>query len=314
MTKKHYELHLRGLSSADGEITSTDLIRLMKALGNVSKGALSLMTTGKGGGQGSRPRWLDEAAEFSLVGLGRGSTVLNLEAKRFRDTAKQALQPTMFQVSPLPSLDDTPLDVVSRAIREVQTEEPNGDYFDQHVLRSITGLLRSLRDENSTCEFLSTDGEGEGFELNEETRAKMKRHELSLPKPAAIILTGKLDEIAHSKHLFILIQENGSRISGSLIANSPRLEALRELWGERATVQGVLHFKADGTPRHIDAERIVAQAAGDIVLSQASLDLGASRTQEREAHRVPRTIARPMDLVGTWPGEEPIEDLMADLN
>ena len=314
MAKKHYDLHLRGLSSPDGEITSKDIIRLMKALSDVSKGALSLMTTGKGGGQGSRPRWLDEAAEFSLVGLGRGSTVLNLEAKRFRDTAQQALQPTLFQVSPLPSLDDTPLDVVSRAIREAQAEEPNGDYFDRHVLRSITSLSRSLGDENATCEFLSADGEGEGFELSEATRTRMKRHELSLPKPAAKILTGKLDEITHSKHLFLLIQEDGLRVSGSLKAKSPRLEALRELWGERATVQGILHFKADGTPRHIDAERIVAQADGDVVLSQASLDLGASSMHEREAHRVRSTIAKPMDLVGTWPGEEPIEDLMADLN
>lgn len=314
MATKRYDLHLRGISSAQGEIASSDLVRILGALGTLSKRTLSLLTTGKGGIQGPYPKWLSEAAEFCLVGLRSGSTVLSLSARTFRETARQEIQPELFPERPSPSLNDSPLDIVSCAVTEAQVNESTGDYFDATVLKSMRDLLGTVRDEFATLELVSTDGNGKGFELNKSTREQIRRHTLNIPVPVSTILTGTLDEIVHSKHLFLLIQGDGVRISGHLKGTSTQLESLRALWGKRATVQGLVHSRSDGAPRYVEAGRVVEQVDGDVVLSRASLRPVPRHMPKLDSGIVGEDISKPNSLVGTWPGQESIEELMADLH
>ena len=55
----------------------------------------------------------------------------------------------------------------------------------------------------------------------------------------------------------------GGSLQGRLGGGSLDVELLRPLWGKRATVQGIVHFKSNGKPRFLEARRISARAEGD---------------------------------------------------
>ena len=98
------------------------------------------------------------------------------------------------------------------------------------------------------------------------------------------------------------------------------------LWGKRATVQGVVHFKSNGLPRLIEARRISAHAEGDMIFeTMPEAEAGVGKPADAQSGRerptavsgaVGKAMRRvdPMILWGTWPGDEPIEELLAQLD
>ena len=82
-----------------------------------------------------------------------------------------------------------------------------------------------------------------------------------------------------------------------------------------ATVQGIVHFKSSGRPRLIVAHRISARVAGDAVFE--SLPAAETiRQEDPSAKTSVKAIRRvdPMALWGAWPGDEPIDELLAQLD
>lgn len=115
-------------------------------------------------------------------------------------------------------------------------------------------------------------------------------------------------------------------LQGRLDRNQLDVELLRPLWGKPVTVQGVVHFKPSGKPRFIEARRISAHAEGDAIFETVpEVEIGvatlADATTESERSepfssalgKVMRHVD-PMILWGTWPGDEPIEELLAQLD
>ena len=115
-------------------------------------------------------------------------------------------------------------------------------------------------------------------------------------------------------------------LQGRLDPGHLDIELLRPLWGRRATVQGIVHFKSSGQPRFIAARRIGARAEGDKIFESMPLaEIGGgpvagvltgsdqvavgSRGSTKAIRRVD-----PMVLWGAWPGDEPIEELLAALD
>ena len=104
------------------------------------------------------------------------------------------------------------------------------------------------------------------------------------------------------------------------------VELLRPLWGKRATVQGVVHFKSNGLPRLIEARRISAHAEGDMIFeTMPEAEAGVGKPTDAQSGRERRTAVSgavgkamrrvdPMILWGTWPGDESIEELLAQLD
>lgn len=83
-------------------------------------------------------------------------------------------------------------------------------------------------------------------------------------------------------------------------------ETLRPLWGKQATVEGMVHFKTNGSPRLIYARRVHARVDGDHVFEKLPAQ---SRLFDPEKEK--RALAfDPKDLAGLWPGDESIEELL----
>ena len=134
------------------------------------------------------------------------------------------------------------------------------------------------------------------------------------PKPRSFIVSGKLDEIKHGNGRFRLVVGQRSALLGRVDPTSLDVEALRPLWGKQTTVEGIVHFKVNGQPRIIEARRISIHQRGDIVFEEMpTVDVSDSRGLF-PAPRKEVNAFEPIELAGTWPGDEPIEDLLEQLD
>ena len=153
----------------------------------------------------------------------------------------------------------------------------------------------------------------------------IREHTPRTPRPRAFVVSGRLEETGHGAGRFRLLVGSNS-LPGRLDRRHLDVALLRPLWGKPVTVQGIVHFKADGRPRLIEARRIGARAEGDGsfetmpaagIGGEAIAGLptepgpGASAAESSVSglHRVD-----PMVLWGAWPGYEPVEELLAELD
>ena len=306
---KRYQLKLSGLPENKGQIKAKRLLRVVEALVETAERTTRLSATGEGKSRGSKPGWLNATVDFTITGLKTGSTVIDLEAPSLGDTAYDVFAQLDFWREQ-PSLDDTALDLAALAIEEAGTDCPEGDRFDSSVLDSILKLSSSGGASGVSYELIPRDSARGRFTLDDQMSARVKEQVKNIPHPKAFVVAGMLDEIKHGGGRFRLLLEKNSYILGRLNTDFLDVETLRFLWGKPTTVEGMVHFKVNGQPRLIEARKISARVEGDDVFEEMP-----SGNQDME--RVIKTsgkIADPKSLAGAWPGDEPIEELLAELD
>lgn len=309
MSMKRYQLKLSGLPENEGQIKAKRLLGVVEALIETAERATRLSATGEGKGRGSKPGWLNAAVDFMVTGLKPGSTTIDFEAPSLRDTAYNVFaQLDLWREQP--SLDDTALDLAALAIEEAGTDCPEGDRFDSSVLDSILKFSRSGGISGISYELVPRGSARGRFTLDEHVCARVREQVKNIPPPKAFLVTGMLDEIKHGGGRFRLLLEKNSYLLGRLNADFLDVEALRFLWGKPTTVEGMVHFKVNGQPRLIEARKISARVEGDDVFEEMPV-------KNQNMERVLRTSAQmadPKNLAGAWPGDEPIEELLAELD
>ena len=313
LNSQSYELRIVGLKESPGEIKAAILIGSLRALAKTAERATRLLATGTGTGRGSPPKWLAKATDFTITGLHSGSTICGIDAPSLRETASEAFgQPDFWNVEL--SLDDTALDLAARAITEAKSEKPSGDYFDGSVLEAIGNFGSAVSNKGVRYELTPKDGDHDAFELDIPSCTRIKARLKTLPEPKAFVVSGRLDEIKHGNGRFSLLIGGQNRVFGRLDTTCLNVESLRSLWGKQTTVEGIVHFKANGQSRLIEARRISGRAEGDSIFEEAPSVTG------QESHdlfpRRDRIIHAfdPIEFVGAWPGDEPLEELLAQLD
>lgn len=314
MITHHYQLRLEGLAEPQGQIKAQALHRVLGALLQTAERATCLLATGEGHAKGKRPGWLEKSVDFTVTGLSPGSTVLEIDAPVLREVADDAFEQKDFWRGS-PGAEDTSLDLAALAIAEIGSEEDSGERYDASVLEAVMDFKRVTREEGVSFQLIPQSGDRGSFLLTEATYARVEERREQLPEPRAFIVHGKLDEIKHSGGRFRLLLDNGLQLLGRLHAEFLSGESLRPLWGHSATVEGMVHFKLNGQPRFIEARKISPPTAGDEVFS--AVPSVASRLAQHAlfpelTHR--ETGSDPMSLWGAWPGEEPLDELMAQLD
>lgn len=324
LTRQTYQFRLSGLDEAEGHIKVETLIRALRALVKTAECATRLAATGRSGGRGAKPRWLRQALDFTITGLEPGSTTLEIEAPRLGDVPDFDLAQQDLWLQQ-PSVEDTSLDLGARATAEVQDSGASGDSFDGNVLRAILGVGDAAKAADVRYELIAASGSGTGFVLEASACPKIRERLHLIPAPRAFVVSGRLDEIGHGLGRFRLLLGSAS-LQGRLDRNHLDVELLRPLWGKLATVQGIVHFKSNGQPRFIEACRISAHVVGDRIFeampraeiaagpqADVATELEYSRPASKTRGKAMRRVD-PMILWGAWPGEEPIEELAAQLD
>ncbi len=312
MNTKHYQLRISGLSEDSGEIRATTLVEVVEALRVIAERSMRLLATGTGSTKGAKPKWLEEATDFSITGLHAGSTVLEIQAEKLGEVAhNQFGQKKLFGQQP--NIDDTALDLAASSINEAQEENPSGEYFDTSVLEAIDKFCKTAQ-QGVQFELVS-EGNAKGhFALDAEKSSYINKKLLNIPAPQVSIISGTLDQIRYGDGLFSVAIDEKTSIKGQLKSDLVDTEILRPLWGKLVTTQGKVHFKMSGQPRFIEAQRIWKKNKGDDVFQK--MPTGKTNVSDT-LFELRLSTAKSFDLeklVGAWPGDEPIEELLAELD
>ena len=163
-------------------------------------------------------------------------------------------------------------------------------------------------------ELISQGSEHGNFVLDDSSCTRIEAQLTEIPTPRAFIVSGRLDKIEHGAGRFRLLVNQDSSLLGRLDPDSLDVETLRPLWGKQITVEGMVHFKANGQPRLIEARRISRCVERDAIFEEMpAAEIPRSRGMTPDQEKQARSFD-PMELWGTWPGDESIEELLADLD
>lgn len=313
MNTKRYQLRIGGLRERQGQIKAVDLQRVLEALRQTTLRTILLLTTGKGKGKGPNPKWLDATVDFTITGLNPGSTILDIQAPCLCETTSEAFAQQESWCEQ-PDLNDTALDLVALAIKEAKANKPSGDRFDDSVLEAILKFRKAGGTPGICYELLPQDSEHGGFTLDDRIFTQVDKRLRNLPAPRAHIVSGRLGQVGHDGRHFRLLVNQDSTLLGQLDREALSVEDLRPLWGKQTVVEGMVHFKANGQPRLIEARRISPRTKGGDIFEEMPLaEIREPRGSAEVRDRHIRSFD-PIELGGAWPGDESIEELLADLD
>lgn len=305
-----YQLRVTGLSKDGGTMGLSQLVKVLGALQVTARRATRLLATGRGAVQGRGGGWLADATDFKVTGLKAGSTVFEVAALPLATAAPDRFaQRSFWDNSSI--ADDTALDLAARAVEEAKETDPAGDWFDSTVLDAILAFPIPKRYPKVSYA-LSPVGASishGSFVLERQARHRIQERLQSIPASRAFVVSGTIDEVKYPTKGFRLTLPDESHIRGRLI-DGGAVESLRLLWGRPATVEGMVHFKASGRPRLIEARKVMAQAPGDAIFRELPL-ADALIVGEQDRIRLGPADSINLDRIANkWPGDESIDELM----
>jgi hypothetical protein len=306
-----YELRLKGLNSPSGTISLRALQAISNVLLEAAERGLRLAIEGNSVRPGRLPQWLSNSLELKCTGIRKGSTVLTIEAPLLGVTAKDEIrQQDLWYVVPKP--EDTAFTLLSRSVHDTTAEELDSDTYDRGVLDSLLQFKPILRGYADGIELRCKTRPRENFQIREPELEKIQRLKAKIPEPRAYVISGYLDAIEHSKRRFHLVLSSGESIVGTIDSQFLSVEDMRQYWGKKATIKGIVHFRPSGKPRLIEAQVIKSMEDGEEVFGNLpQVQTEAAFLKETTETVVPTGWLK--EVWGKWPGDEPIEKLLATL-
>ncbi len=124
-------------------------------------------------------------------------------------------------------------------------------------------------------------------------------------EPRAYVISGILDRIEHRDEKFVLRVDGDKSLMGHIDPENLNVELLRSLWGNPTTIEGVVHFKANGEPSYIWARRIGEKSSKHNLYER--LPTGVEDDTVRLSKAANFKLKK---LWGKWPGDETYEEIM----
>jgi hypothetical protein len=313
METNHYNLRIVELDEPHGQIKANDLRKLLSALLQTAKRVTRLYATGESV-SASKPKWLENSTDFIVSDIKKGSTVLEFEAPKLLQTADDQFSQNEFWRESL-SEEDTALDLTMEAIKDACSDSQSSDRYDSQVLDSILKFRSALNSKKATIEIHSSMKPDFVLKLNKESFEKIENKKSELPKAKSFIVSGKLDIITYSAGSFTLLLSNGQRLLGRIHPEFLDEANLKTYWGEDTTVQGMVHFKANGQPRLIEARKLTKKQSGDEMFEQLP-EVQTANKQDELFPELRKKVANsdPMILWNILDSDETIEELLAALD
>jgi hypothetical protein len=304
-----------------GEISFSMLSKLAEKLTRLGECVLLSAVEGNSAlHRGRPPRWLSESVDFSLTGIEKGSTVLAVEAPVLSDT----LDIDRLLLIPEKLRDGSAIDAGMEAMRSVsagnglagQSKVGNEwEGVDKNLLNELYSFQQLLGKGEGRIEFssLGNFGFGEAVVLNQRTFERIKELKDAIPSHKQVLLKGTFDALRSSSGLLEFIID-GRRVRARL-SGRQKVEAVRDLLNEEVTINGIAHYGMNGLLTGIEVERMHKTTAFDSNYFAILSDSISEKTDLdllRKKQGVQRTKAD--DLIGKWPGDESIDDLLRQLD
>ncbi len=269
---------------------------------------LRLAIEGRSVKRGKAPEYIQQSADFILTGIGQGSTVVFVEVPTLEQTAFQHIRQLDFW-DRTPKPQETVLSLLSVATEDATSERYDSDHYDTGVLASLLNIKNSFERGLTSVEIKSIERNKDIIRLDHSSISSFQKLKRVTPEPQAVIITGKLDAIEHSTRSYRVRLPQGATLSGGIDESLLNPEKLRTLWGKEVTIKGIMHYRASGKARFIEAQVIRPYEEQDSLFQAAPQQRSVSEAVGDLRKRYYGTNVL-QDIWGKWPGDEPIDELL----
>lgn len=302
----HYEIRLVGEGTRGAEVDGALLRDLLDAMVEGVRRAVRLRVEGRSSAPGAAPGWLDEAARFTVTAIREGSTILELEAPLLDGAvmARSGLGP-LFEG---PEQPETGIGWFRESLESALDGQAESDTFDAGLLSSI-GEWKGVLAHGVAAVELSNEAGGM-TRIDAAGLANASKLQRAVAPARRVRVSGWLEAIQHSNRAFTLKLEDGSELRG--IAPEVPVDQLRRLFGHKATVPALAHFRPSGRVLRLEAERI--EPAGDDFSAWSREPVALFGKSDQASLRVPQGPRSGVNAIfGQWPGEETDEEILRAL-
>jgi hypothetical protein len=303
-----YEIKIEGADDPKGTVNLVRLTCLADSLRRIAEGALQIRLRGLSFPKGRKKINLDEALTIYLTGIREGSTCLDLEADTFANTISN-FQPDIFRQDiqqDLPTL--TPISLFMTSYQEAIKDNPSPDLLDKPLLKELKNFKKVFLNENETLK-LSNQGSVDSLIINNETFNRIRILEEEIPNPKTIIINGTVELLKFSQQK-VTIQTEDGMVDGFL-SDEIDTDLIARFWGKEITISGITHYKP-GDKFIIEIEKIFEPTDGDHFFSKKPKSESIEQQIERQL-REHKFINQLPDIIGKWPGDESLEELISML-
>jgi hypothetical protein len=305
-----YEIRLAGAEQDDGKIELDRLIQLAQSITNIARGALQVKLVGISNEKGRRSEKISTALKIKLSDLKKGSTILELECDSFKSTLEG--QPgDLFKSEILEQLPDkTPMSLVIESFREAMNYNEDSTFLDKPLLKKLKDFKKVFV-SNDELLTISNQGSVPEITLRKSDFKRIGVLEESIPEPQEIVINGVVEELKYSKLRVGIATKQG--LVNAVLSEELEPIDISKYWGQELTIAGRMHFLPSGKPSFIYIERIFNPDEFDSYFSKPVNKLNIEQQiQKKLKHQKHTNLLG--DVVGQWPGEESIEDILKDLD
>jgi hypothetical protein len=284
------------------------LEELTAVLVDATRGALRQRVEGRSSARGTLPSWLLTAADFDVVGIESGSTVLVVEAPSLLEAAPALFgQGQLFE--PLDA-SESAFGVMEHALGLAVDGRSDSDFFDQPLLSTFRRFETLLGGGFSSIAVADENDCRSGVVVDETSMRTVEQLIRNTPEPQRTRVSGKLDTIRHSDRMFTLLMDDGKAVRG--IADSVATEQLAGLFGQSVVVSGNAVFRSSGALLRLEADAV--DPAGNDAAVWSHIPSPLFRVLDAAVLRQPQGPRTGVNaIIGRWPGDESDEELTAAL-
>jgi len=305
-----YEIRLAGSDQDDGKIELDRLVQLAQSITNIARGALQVKLVGVSNEKGRRSEKISTALKIKLSDLKKGSTILELECDSFKSTLEG--QPgDLFKSEILEQLPDkTPMSLVIESFREAMNYDEDSTFLDKPLLKKLKDFKRVFV-SNDELLTISNQGSIPEITLRRSDFKKIGVLEDSFPEPQEIVINGVVEELKYSKLRVGIATKQG--LVNAVLSEELEPMDISKYWGQELTIAGRMHFLPSGKPSFIYIERAFKPDEFDSYFSKPVNKLNIEQQIQKKIKHQKHTNFLG-DVVGQWPGDESIEEILKDLD
>lgn len=306
----NYEVKIAGGENDKGKIDLVRLVQLSQSIIEIARGALQIRLQGFSIERGRKASRITDALKIQLSDLKQGSTILELECEPFSDTM-EGLQGNFFRPELLDELPrQTPMSLVIDSFHRALDYKEDDDQLDKGLLKKLKFFEKVfISDEEIVT--MSNRGSVPDLTLKRKDFKKIKILEESIPEPQDVIISGIVDELKYSKSRVSINTAQG--VVTGILSDELEPDRISKYWGKELTIAGTAHYLPSGKMSFLYIQKLFDPSEADKYFSKPS----KKETIEQQIHRKQRTFKSQnflSEVVGEWPGDESIEEILNALD
>ena len=184
--------------------------------------------------------------------------------------------------------------------------------FDKGVLDGLLAFESFFKMHGDKLVVQALGRPAESFSIGCAELEHVRELKSDTPEPIALLISGQFDVIQHSTRRFHLRLSNNNVILGTIDPNILNVENMREFWGKKVTIKGIVHFNPGRKVRLLEAQTIKLAEEGEEIFEKLPVPPKPLALFDSDLQKL--SVGTSLkEIWGKWPGDESIDELLASL-